>query len=86
MKIILTITILLTIQLLANYAFSDEKTVNIDMHGGKSEMMNNTSGFSKMGTNDFKGLKSFSVKEPIQPNKPEEKTVPSLEDIELKQD
>ena len=84
MKQLITITLFLTTQLFANYAFSDEKSVKIDMHGGKSETFSNTNGFSKMGSNGFKGMSSFNIKKPKEPTKPEEKNIPKLEDIELK--
>lgn len=82
--ITITITLFLTTQLLANYAFSNEKTVKIDMHGGKSEQFSNTSEFSKMGKGGLKGLNSFTIKKPKEPTKPQEKNIPELEDIELK--
>ena len=84
MKKLITITLFLTTQLFANYAFSDEKTVKIDMHGGKSEQFSNTKGFPKMGSAGMKGLNSFTIKKPKEPSKPEEKNIPELEDIELK--
>jgi hypothetical protein len=84
MKIILSITLLFTTLLLANYAFSDDKTVKIDMHGGKSEMMTNKKGFSDKGTKNFKGLQGFSIKNPTEPKKPKKEKVPALEDIQLK--
>jgi hypothetical protein len=84
MKIITLITLFLSTQLLANYAFSDEKTVKIDMHGGNSDSLMNNNGFSKMKKNGLHDLRSLSIKEPKEPNKPEEKTIPSLKEIELK--
>ena len=84
MKTIITLTLFLTSQLLANYAFSDEKTVKIDMHGGKSETFSNTKGFSNMGSEGLKGLGSFNLKKPKEPTKHEEKNIPELQDIELK--
>lgn len=84
MKTIITLTLFLTSQLLANYAFSDEKTVKIDMHGGKSETFSNTNGFSKMKADGLRGMGSFDVKKPKVPTKPEEKNIPELEDIKLK--
>ena len=81
MKKLITITLFLTTQLLANYAFSDDKSVQIDMHGGKTEKFSNTNGFSKMGSGGLKGLGSLTVEKPI---KPEEKNIPKLDDIELK--
>jgi len=84
MKNILVITLFLTTQLFANYAFSDEKTIKIDMHGGKSEQFSNTKGFSQMGTAGLKGLNSFKIKTPKEPKIPEEKDIPKLQDINLK--
>ncbi len=84
MKKLIIITLFLTTQLLANYAFSDEKSVKIDMHGGKSEQFSKTSGFSKMGSGGLKGMSSFNIKKPKEPTKPEEKNIPELEEIELK--
>ena len=84
MKNIILLTLFLSIQLWANYAISDEKTVKIDMHGGKSEQFSQTSGFSKKGLGDMKGLHSFTIKKPKEPTKPEEKDIPELDDIELK--
>ena len=86
MKTFLIITLLFTTQIFANYAFNDEKTVKIDMHGGKSESFSNQKGFSQMEMKSFEGLQGFSIKKPTQPNKPEEKTIPDLKDIELKED
>lgn len=84
MKKLITMALFLTTQLLANYAFSDEKSVKIDMHGGKSESFSNTNGFSKMGAGGLKGMSSFNIKKPKEPTKPEEKNIPELEEIELK--
>lgn len=84
MKKLITITLFLTTQLLANYTFSNEKSIKIDMHGGNSEQFSETSGFSKMGTGGLKSLNSFTIKKPKEPTKPEEKNIPELEDIELK--
>ena len=84
MKTILTITLFLTTQLLANYAFSNDKTVKIDMHGGNSEKLSNTKGFSDMKSGGLGGLSSFGIKKPKEPIKPEEKDIPKLEDIKLK--
>lgn len=84
MKISIILFLSLSVQLFANYAFSDEKTVKIDMHGGKSEQFSTTKGFSKMPTSGLKGMNSFIIKKPKEPTKPEEKNIPQLEDIELK--
>ena len=84
MKNIILITLFLSIQLWANYAISDEKTVKIDMHGGKSEQFSKSSGFSKMGSKGPQGLNAFIIKKPKEPTKPEEKNIPELDDIELK--
>jgi len=84
MKMLLIVLIFLSTQLFANYAFSDEKTVKIDMHGGNSEQLSTTTGFSKMPTGGLKGMNSFIIKKPKEPTKPEEKNIPQLEDIELK--
>ena len=84
MKFITIFTLFLCTQLFANYSFSNEKTVKIDMHGGNSEELTNKSGFSNMRAGGLKGLNSFSIKEPKQPMKPEKSKIPELEDIELK--
>jgi len=84
MKTIIIFTIFLTTQTFANYAFSNEKSVKIDMHGGKSETFSNTNGFSKMKADGLRGMGSFDVKKPKVPTKPEEKNIPELEDIKLK--
>jgi hypothetical protein len=84
MKTIITISLFLATQLLANYAFSDEDTVNIDMHGGKNEEFTANSGFPKMGSGGLKGLSSFGTKKPNEPIKTEEKDIHKLEDKELK--
>ena len=78
MKIILLISLFLMTKIFANYAFSDEKTVKIDMHGGKSESYSNTRGFS---TTNFKNgtiLQNRTIKNPIKP------TTPTVENIKLK--
>jgi len=84
LKHLIIISLFLTTQTFANYAFSDEKSVKIDMHGGKSESFPNTNGFSKMKAGGLKGMGSFNIKEPKGLTKPEEKNIPELQDIELK--
>ena len=78
MKQLLIITLLLTTQLFANYAFSNEKTVKIDMHGGNSEQYTKQSGFSQMiGKGGLKSMGSMNIKEPIKP------IVPKIKEVEL---
>lgn len=84
MKTMIIFTIFLITQTFANYAFSNEKSVKIDMHGGKSETFSNTNGFSKMKAGGLKGMGSFNIKKPKEPSKPEEKNIPELQEIELK--
>ena len=86
MKTFLIITLFFTTQIFANYAFNNEQPVKIDMHGGKSESISNQKGFSQMDMKSFQGLQGFSIKKPTHPNKPEEKNIPDLKDIELKED
>ncbi|MDB4257391.1 hypothetical protein N9818_00925 [Arcobacteraceae bacterium] len=84
MKTIITLSLFLTTQVIANYAFSDEKTVKIDMHGGKSEKFTTNNGFPKMGSGELKGLSSFGMKKTREPIKAEEKNIHELQDQELK--
>jgi hypothetical protein len=84
MKLILITTLFLTTQLFANYAFNNDKKVKIDMHGGNSEKLSNTKGFSNMKAGGLGGLSSFGIKKPKEPTKPKEETVPKLKDIKLK--
>ena len=84
MKTIITISLFLTTQLIANYAFSDEETVKIDMHGGKSEQFTANNGFPKMGSGGLKGLSSFGIKKTKEPIKAEEKNIHELQDKEPK--
>ena len=84
MKKLIIITLFFTIQLLANYSFSNDKAVKIDMHGGKSDKLSNQGGFSKMNSVGLNGLSPFSIQKPKEPTKIKEKTIPELKDIELK--
>ena len=84
MKIIITISLFLITQVIANYAFSDEKTVKIDMHGGKSEKFTINNGFPKMGSGKQSGLSSFGMKKTKESIKAEEKNIHELQDKELK--
>ncbi|BFU78989.1 hypothetical protein ALC152_22040 [Arcobacter sp. 15-2] len=85
MKQILMITLFFfSAQLFANYAFNNDKTIKIDMHGGKSEQMINTREFSRIGSGGLQKIKPFMLKQPKEPTKPEKKDVPQLEDIKLK--
>lgn len=84
MKILSIVTLFLSSQLLANYAFSNEKTVKIEMHGVKSGQFSNTSGFSKMRSEGLKEMSPFLINKPKRPMQPEKKDIPELEDIELK--
>lgn len=78
MKKLITITLILTTNLLANYAFSDEKTVKIDMHGGQSQTITNTHGFSKMKLHNGSGLQNISIKKPTNP------VSPTVKEIQIK--
>lgn len=84
MKIIITISLFLITQVIANYAFSDEKTVKIDMHGGKSEKFTINNGFPKMGSGELEGFSSFGMKKAKEPIRAEEKNIYGLQDKELK--
>lgn len=85
MKQILMITLFFfSAQLFANYAFNNDKTIKIDMHGGKSEQMITTREFSRIGSGGLQKIKPFMLKQPKEPTKPEKKDVPQLEDIKLK--
>lgn len=68
MKYILTITILLSTSLFANYAFTGENTGKIDMHGGKGDkLLTNKNGFSNTKTSP---LSNIGIKKPTMPKKP----------------
>jgi hypothetical protein len=84
MKTIITISLFLITQVIANYAFNDEKTVKIDMHGGKSEKFTTSSGFPKMGSGKQSGLSSFGMKKTKKPIKAKENNINKLQDKELK--
>jgi len=81
MRIVILLNICVYTQLFANYAFNNDKTIKIDMHGGKSEQMINTREFSRIGSGGLQKIKPFMLK---QPKEPEKKDVPQLEDIKLK--
>ena len=68
MKRILFITIVFTSALFANYAYTEENSGKIDMHGGKGEkLLTNKSKFSNMGMNS---LGNIGIKKPTMPTKP----------------
>jgi len=78
MKQLITITLFLATHLFANYAFTNEKTVKIDMHGGNSEQYTKQSGFSQMiGKGGLKNMGSMNIKEPTKP------TIPKIKEVEL---
>jgi len=78
MKIILLITFFFSIQIFANYSFSDEKTVKIDMHGGKSESLTNTNEFSSINFKKTQTLRDMTVQKPTKP------IIPVVNDIKVK--
>ncbi|MGB3751555.1 MAG: hypothetical protein WA945_08300 [Arcobacteraceae bacterium] len=82
MKEIIMIMVLISTQLLANNNFDIKNTVKIDMHGGKSEKLtDNTSKFSEMKMNNFKGLQNISIKKINESKDLKEKKDFELEDI-----
>ena len=68
MKYILTIAIFLSSSLFANYAFTGENTVKIDMHGGKGDSL--VKGQSKFSNKKFNTLSNIGINKPLMPNKP----------------
>ena len=78
MKTILYITLFFTTHLFANYAFSNDKTVKIDMHGGKSETLVDKSAFSQMKFQNSTTLQNMTIKKPTNP------VAPTVEEVELK--
>jgi len=80
-------TFFITTQLFSNYAFTNEKTVKIDMHGGNTEQYTKQSGFSKMiGNKGLKGMGSMNIKEPTKPTAPEVTNIPQIQEIKLNYD
>ncbi len=65
MKTLLIVTIFLTNILFANYAFTNQNSGKIDMHGGKSEnLLNQKNSLSNTNFNDI------GITKPIAPKAP----------------
>jgi len=66
MKRIIIFTLFISTQLLANYAFNTNNK-KIDMHGGKSEKLTDSSNrFLEMKMNSVNGLKDISNKNSLK--------------------
>lgn len=70
MKILLIVTIFLTNILFANYAYTGQNSGQIDMHGGKSELLiNKKNSLSNKKFNDIGSIGINKPKAPIAPEK-----------------
>jgi hypothetical protein len=69
MKILLIVTIFLTNILFANYAYTSQNSGEIDMHGGKSELLINNK--NSLSNSKFNGLGSIGINKPKTPIAPE---------------
>ena len=69
MKILLFCSIFLTNILFANYAFTGQNSGQIDMHGGKSELLLNNN--NSLSNTNFKGLGDIGISKPSAPIAPQ---------------
>ena len=84
MKIIYLVTFFLISNLFANYAFSDNNTVKIDMHGGKSDMLIQKNSLSNIQGSSFGMMKDLTIKKPKSPEKPMKNNVKNLKEIKIR--
>jgi hypothetical protein len=69
MKTLLLSSIFLTNILFANYAFTGQNSGQIDMHGGKNELLLNNK--NSLSNTNFKGLGDIGINKPSAPIAPE---------------
>jgi preprotein translocase subunit SecF len=97
MKITLFLTIFLLTNLFANYAYTDTKSQEIDMHGGNTDSLTNNKsslsnmsssnlsnlGIKKENANTLKNTKKIKIKKEPKTEKLEEKDFGELNDMGL---